>query len=92
MAADINFLTNTQIVLSVFVKFAKFEKKREWMTAHELARWVPLSRSTVYRLLPKMAKLGLLETQRKKTAVKTTTRYKISEKGRELCEAQGRMF
>lgn len=63
-----------------------------WVITKDFVTWTPLSKSTVYRLLPKMVNAGLLEQKEHKKGKRKFFEYKMTNVGNEFFLSQKELF
>lgn len=63
-----------------------------WTIARDFHTWSALSKSTVYRMLPKMVNQGLLELREHKKGERRYREYRITNVGQEFLNSQKELF
>lgn len=63
-----------------------------WTIARDYATWSALSKSTVYRMLPKMVNNGLLEVKETSHGKRKFREYRITNVGQEFLNEQRELF
>lgn len=63
-----------------------------WTIARDFITWSALSKSTIYRMLPKMVNQGLLEVKEHDFGKRKRYEYRITSIGQEFLNSQKAMF
>lgn len=63
-----------------------------WTVAKDFTTWSALSRSTVYRVLPKMVNQGMLEVKVHKRGKRLLHEYRITNVGQEFLNGWKELF
>lgn len=85
------YLIHYHMMLKVASLIRQMPVGEGWVIPKEFAQWSGLSRSTVYRILPKMANQGLLIQDESYKGKKVSRAYKISQVGQEFFNSQSQL-
>lgn len=64
-----------------------FSPESAWATAGELSQKIAVSRSTVYRYMPELVRLGFFESRSYHTVNKCMTSYRMTKEGEYFMDA-----
>lgn len=86
------YLLHYRLMLKVASLIRLMPVGQGWTIARDYATWSALSKSTVYRLLPKMVNQGLLEVKESQRGKAKRREYRITNVGQEFLNEQKEMF
>jgi DNA-binding IclR family transcriptional regulator len=78
---------NMRLMLKVLRLVREMPRGKGWVGQSEIVAWSGVSRSTVYRYLPKMFELKLIEVREMPRGKKFAFEYRISPDGLEWLES-----
>lgn len=78
---------NMRLMLKVMRLVREMPRGKGWVGQSEIVHWSGISRSTVFRYLPRMFEVKLIEVREVKRGKKFAFEYRISPEGLEWLES-----